>query len=168
MFVLTASVLSVVGRIPSLIGETYRLRVVIDDFGEMAGVIRYPEFPVAILTVPDFIGVHLECVIRGSGDRRHAYILPLNNQSPKATGPILGKCMNLIHQSSYSELQELGIAPKIGEELPPDPRVERLESILNADDAVPWDRRQWEAEQLEEAERLAREEEENDPRLKGD
>ena len=61
MAVFTATVVRVVGRIPSIVKGKYRVDLKIDDFGFMPGLVNISEFPVNILVLEEF-------TVRGAGD----------------------------------------------------------------------------------------------------
>ena len=115
MHVFKATVERVNRRIPSLIGRQYRVDLKIDDVGYMPDVVTYAEFPISLLVLGEFAHSPVQVVIRGSGQHRDGWILPLENQGAGVTSSLLGRCLSLVNHSGDETLKALGTCPKIGE-----------------------------------------------------
>ena len=140
MHVFSATVVRVVGQMPSLLGRMYRLELNVDHVGYIPGVVNYAHFPVSLLVLGEFSRSKVDVVIRGVGRNRYGYILPLINQGSGVTSELLGRCLSLVNHTGDEVLKALESCSKIGEvpaagdlPIPFDPRVDRLERLMEFD-----------------------------------
>ena len=167
-----AKIDSIEGRTKTPAGRALLLKLTIPDRGHVEGLVMRDDFPCGCL--PLMIGLPIDVLVEDCGDQVVCSVLPFQYQGSQATGSLLGKLVAVAEKNGQSELDSLPIARRLKSGPEPHPLAEKLDRLLEQSDsdedsetpaAKPWNRREREAAQMEEAQRQATEDEDNDPRL---